>query len=213
MRALAERGATALDEPVSQTMTRKVETCNESETIGSIMERMTTGKFRHVPVVEQGRLVGIISIGDVVKQRLQDMEHESAAMRDYIGLGAFTARKVETGDARVDRPAGKPDVSSPQLRHRLGDRIQRLPGASSRGRRDPPRAAVSARPASFCLRLRICNRLSAGSPPPPPPANQRKATKHESSSGRKRRLVALRQPKRTGLIRAVAATLATNSTR
>ncbi len=84
VQALATRGATALDEPVSQTMTRKVETCNESETIGSIMERMTKGKFRHVPVVEQGRLVGIISIGDVVKQRLQDMEHESAAMRDYI---------------------------------------------------------------------------------------------------------------------------------
>jgi CBS domain-containing protein len=65
-------------------MTRKVETCNESETIGSIMERMTKGKFRHVPVVEQGRLVGIVSIGDVVKHRLQDMERESAAMRDYI---------------------------------------------------------------------------------------------------------------------------------
>lgn len=84
VQALAARGAAALDEPVSQTMTRKVETCNESETIGSIMERMTKGKFRHVPVVEQGRLVGIVSIGDVVKHRLQQMESESAAMRDYI---------------------------------------------------------------------------------------------------------------------------------
>lgn len=84
VQALAKRGAAALDEPVSQTMTRKVETCNDSETIGSIMERMTKGKFRHVPVVEQGRLVGIISIGDVVKHRLQEMEQESAAMRDYI---------------------------------------------------------------------------------------------------------------------------------
>ena len=84
VQALAARGAAALDEPVSQTMTRSVETCNENETIGSIMERMTNGKFRHVPVVEQGRLVGIVSIGDVVKHRLQDMERESAALRDYI---------------------------------------------------------------------------------------------------------------------------------
>jgi CBS domain-containing protein len=48
------------------------------------MERMTDGKFRHVPVVDQGRLVGIVSIGDVVKQRLHEMERDSAAMRDYI---------------------------------------------------------------------------------------------------------------------------------
>jgi len=84
VRALAARGAAALDEPVSQTMTRRVETCNEGETIGSIMERMTEGKFRHVPVIDQGRLTGIVSIGDVVKHRLQEMERESAAMRDYI---------------------------------------------------------------------------------------------------------------------------------
>jgi CBS domain-containing protein len=84
VRALVARGATALDEPVSQTMTRRVVTCNERETIGSIMERMTEGKFRHVPVVDQGRLMGIVSIGDVVKHRLQEMERESAAMRDYI---------------------------------------------------------------------------------------------------------------------------------
>jgi CBS domain-containing protein len=84
VQAIAARGAIALDEPVSQTMTRKVETCNENETISSIMERMTKGKFRHVPVIDQGRLSGIVSIGDVVKHRLQQMEHESAAMRDYI---------------------------------------------------------------------------------------------------------------------------------
>jgi CBS domain-containing protein len=84
VRALAERGAAALAEPVSQTMTRKVETCNESEPISNIMQRMTDGKFRHVPVVDQGRLVGIVSIGDVVKHRLQEMELESTAMREYI---------------------------------------------------------------------------------------------------------------------------------
>ena len=84
VRVLAERGAGALDEPVSQTMTRKVETCNESETVSSLMERMTSGKFRHLPVVGRGRVVGIVSIGDIVKHRLHEMERKSAAMRDYI---------------------------------------------------------------------------------------------------------------------------------
>jgi CBS domain-containing protein len=82
--ALAEAGAAALDLPVSRTMTRRVETCTEGEAVSSIMERMTLGKFRHMPVVDQGRLVGIISIGDVVKHRVHEMEHESRAMRDYI---------------------------------------------------------------------------------------------------------------------------------
>jgi CBS domain-containing protein len=84
VRVLAERGAQVLAEPVSQVMTRKVITSSEHETVATIMERMTAGKFRHMPVVDQGRLIGVISIGDVVKQRLLDMEHESAAMRDYI---------------------------------------------------------------------------------------------------------------------------------
>ena len=84
VRALAERGRKALDEPVSAAMTRKVSTCHERETISSIMERMTLGKFRHVPVVDQGRLAGIVSIGDVVKHRLGEVERDSAAMRDYI---------------------------------------------------------------------------------------------------------------------------------
>jgi len=59
-------------------------TCGEAETAVSIMERMTTGKFRHIPVVEKDRLVGIVSIGDIVKHRLWEMEQESAALRDYI---------------------------------------------------------------------------------------------------------------------------------
>ena len=84
VRALAERGAAALDEPVSRTMTRKVETCGEGETVANLMERMTAGKFRHMPVVDQGRLVGLVSIGDIVKHRVQEMERESVAMRDYI---------------------------------------------------------------------------------------------------------------------------------
>lgn len=84
VRTLGEQGAHALEAPVSESMTRKVVTCGEAETISEIMERMTGGHFRHVPVVEQGKLIGIISIGDVVKWRLQEMERESDALRDYI---------------------------------------------------------------------------------------------------------------------------------
>lgn len=84
VRAISERGTAAMQEQVSQVMTRKVATCTMEETIHSIMERMTQGKFRHVPVIEQGRLAGIVSIGDVVKNRIVEMEQESAALRDYI---------------------------------------------------------------------------------------------------------------------------------
>jgi CBS domain-containing protein len=84
VRALAERGADILNERVDRTMTRKVVTCTEAETIAAIMERMTAGKFRHLPVVDQGRLTGVISIGDVVKYRLHEIETESQALREYI---------------------------------------------------------------------------------------------------------------------------------
>jgi CBS domain-containing protein len=84
VRVLAERGPTALNEPVSQSMTRDVKTCSEDDTIEGLMSRMTTGKFRHMPVVEQGRLIGIVSIGDVVKNRVEEIEHESEALRDYV---------------------------------------------------------------------------------------------------------------------------------
>jgi CBS domain-containing protein len=84
VRVLAQHGASVLAQPLSQVMTRKVVTCSPSETIGVIMERMTAGKFRHVPVVEQGRLAGIISIGDVVKARLEELVREQDALRDYI---------------------------------------------------------------------------------------------------------------------------------
>jgi CBS domain-containing protein len=84
VRALGEQGADVLPKPLAQVMTRKVVTCGETETVGTIMERMTTGKFRHVPVIEEDQVVGIISIGDVVKHRVHEMERESAALRDYI---------------------------------------------------------------------------------------------------------------------------------
>ncbi len=84
VRALAARGANALAMPLTEVMTRKVFTCGPGETVGSLMERMTQGKFRHLPVVEEDRLIGIVSIGDVVKLRLQEMEREQSALRDYI---------------------------------------------------------------------------------------------------------------------------------
>lgn len=84
VRALATRGAAALDLGVDQVMTRRVVTCSETDTVGDIMERMTAGKFRHLPVVEEDRLVGIVSIGDIVKHRLEEVVRETEAMRDYI---------------------------------------------------------------------------------------------------------------------------------
>ena len=84
VRAISEHGAAALTLPVGQVMTRNVATCGEDDDIASIMERMTAGKFRHMPVVEKDRLVGLVSIGDVVKQRVEEIEQDAEAMRDYI---------------------------------------------------------------------------------------------------------------------------------
>lgn len=86
VRAVSETGADALEEPVSRRMTAKVVTCNEGMSIDTAMEMMTAGKFRHLPVVENGRLCGIISIGDVVKRHIEKMEAETRAMRDYISM-------------------------------------------------------------------------------------------------------------------------------
>lgn len=87
VRGLSSHGASVLTKPVSELMTAPVETCNRSETINHVMYRMSEGRFRHMPVTEDGRLVGVISIGDVVKHRISDLEHEKAAMQDYILTG------------------------------------------------------------------------------------------------------------------------------
>lgn len=84
VRALAEGGAAALDEPTSRHMTSRVTTCEETSRVLDVMELMTRGRFRHVPVVRDGRLAGIVSIGDVVKHRLAEIEDDARAMRDYI---------------------------------------------------------------------------------------------------------------------------------
>jgi CBS domain-containing protein len=77
-------GCQLCDQSVEKVMTREVATCKYSDTVYDLMERMTTGKFRHVPVIEEGRLAGIVSIGDVVRHRLAEMASESNALREYI---------------------------------------------------------------------------------------------------------------------------------
>jgi CBS domain-containing protein len=84
VRGIASHGAKILEEPVSHCMTTKVVTCVGHTGVIDILELMTEGKFRHVPVVEDHRLVGIVSIGDIVKYRLAQAEAETRAMRDYI---------------------------------------------------------------------------------------------------------------------------------
>jgi CBS domain-containing protein len=84
VRALAEHGSNALSLQVAKVMTRNVTTCGEEDSIASLMEKMTAGKFRHVPVVSGTELVGLVSIGDVVKQRVGEIEKESEQLRDYI---------------------------------------------------------------------------------------------------------------------------------
>jgi CBS domain-containing protein len=84
VRVLGERGAAVLDEPVSAVMTRKVISCKQSDTVSAIMEMMTVGKFRHLPVLDGDKVVGLISIGDIVKWRVQEYEHEQEALREYI---------------------------------------------------------------------------------------------------------------------------------
>ena len=84
MRAFAERGLKAHAASVAEVMTLNVVTCGLADTVVDVMEQMTDGKFRHLPVVEQGRLAGIVSIGDVVKWRLHEMKRESGVMHDYI---------------------------------------------------------------------------------------------------------------------------------
>lgn len=84
VRAVARGGDTALESPVSEHMTTSVISCVEKDTIIEVMERMTKGRFRHVPVVRDEELIGVISIGDVVKYRIAQAEREAEEMRSYI---------------------------------------------------------------------------------------------------------------------------------
>jgi CBS domain-containing protein len=84
VRLLGAKGADALALPVSAAMTSKVQSCTETHTINQVMEIMTRGRFRHLPVEKDGRLDGIVSIGDVVKLRIEEVEREAEEIKQYI---------------------------------------------------------------------------------------------------------------------------------
>jgi CBS domain-containing protein len=87
VRALAEQGAGALAQPASTIMTSEVVTCEPGTTVEELMGLMTDRRIRHVPVVADGDLSGIVSIGDVVKNRVSDLENETQVLHDYIAHG------------------------------------------------------------------------------------------------------------------------------
>ena len=87
VRAIGQSGTMVLKEPVSDYMTKTVVTAREADTIDRLMSEMSSHRFRHMPVVERGRLIGLVSIGDVVKMRIAEAEMEAAAMREYITTG------------------------------------------------------------------------------------------------------------------------------
>ena len=84
VRQLAARGATVLEEPVESVMTHSVHTCSKQETVARAMALMTRFRYRHLPVLDGGDLVGIISIGDLVKHRVNEMEMETGILRDRV---------------------------------------------------------------------------------------------------------------------------------
>ncbi|MGA2088351.1 MAG: CBS domain-containing protein [Stellaceae bacterium] len=84
VRALAEYGARVFDLPVSALMTRNVITCAPEDGVSGVMAEMTARRIRHLPVVEGGALIGIVSIGDVVKSHIDEVEHEASALRQFI---------------------------------------------------------------------------------------------------------------------------------
>jgi CBS domain-containing protein len=85
MRAISQCGAQVLKEPVSNFMTKTVVTAREADTINQLMSEMTARRFRHMPVVERDQLVGLVSIGDLVKIQIAEIEMEAAATREYAG--------------------------------------------------------------------------------------------------------------------------------
>jgi CBS domain-containing protein len=84
VRGLAAHGAKLLEMPVRDLMTRSVVTCGRESLVEHLMKDMTVGRFRHLPVMEGDKLVGIISIGDVVKNRVEELESETSVLRDYV---------------------------------------------------------------------------------------------------------------------------------
>ena len=84
VRALAKDGAACLDRPLDALMTRRLETCSCDERADRVLQRMTEGRFRHMPVIEDGEMVALISLGDVVKMKLDEVQAERDALEDMV---------------------------------------------------------------------------------------------------------------------------------
>ena len=84
VRALAAKGPDAMSAPVSSVMTPNVKVCSEAHSVNQLMEMMTQGRFRHLPVEVDGKLGGLVSIGDVVRMRIEQVEREAEEIKAYI---------------------------------------------------------------------------------------------------------------------------------
>jgi len=103
LRAISKGGPEVLEEPVSDFMTKTVITARESDTVDQLMTEMTTRRFRHMPVVDRDRLSGLVSIGDLVKIQIAEIEMEAAMTREYTGLGGLSNTKRNLHNETIAR--------------------------------------------------------------------------------------------------------------
>lgn len=103
VRVLSAHGSAALETLVAEVMTRRVKTCNRRDKVGDIMQRMTEDKLRHLPVVEDGRIVGIVSIRDVVRRQLEEMEQDLNALREYAGTKSRARQNVLQSNVNLEQ--------------------------------------------------------------------------------------------------------------
>jgi len=103
VRVLSARGRAALDTLVAEVMTRRVMTCTRHDRVDDIMQRMTEGKLRHLPVVEDGRIIGVVSIRDVVKRQLEEMEQDLDALREYAGAKLRARQNVLQNNINLEQ--------------------------------------------------------------------------------------------------------------
>jgi CBS domain-containing protein len=100
---ISARGRAALEMPVAEVMTRKVMTCSQHDKVDYVMQRMTEGKLRHLPVVEDGRLIGVVSIRDVVKLQLEEMEQDLNALHEYAGSKSRACQYTLQNNAHLEQ--------------------------------------------------------------------------------------------------------------
>jgi CBS domain-containing protein len=103
LRAISQGGPEVLKAPVSDFMTKTVITARESDTVDQLMTEMTTRRFRHMPVVDRDRLSGLVSIGDLVKIQIAEIEMEAAMTREYTGLGGLSNTKRNLHNETIAR--------------------------------------------------------------------------------------------------------------